>query len=766
MPTTEESERQFATEVFPAELAEIVRRRERLGLGPPGATTPPSTANDLVGLALSGGGIRCASLSLGVLQSMIRAGVLRRVDYLSTVSGGGLIGSCLSALLSSPDCGPDQGDNPLAFEAGAPERPAVSYLRDHGSWLAPGGLLDKVRIPTLVLRGIINNLVLLVPLLVIAVCLTEVLFAIGWRVGRTVIYALPPVLAAAFLGAILVQPLLYRLMRRRFDWQTRDRYEAFLALSLVLLLATLTLIPAVLLIEEAIDLSWHDVVSQWHVWLRTGIVWVGLALVISVFALAGKASQAMSQWTGRMALLLLGLLGPVLVLAGFLLLTLYQVDSPVLDVATVEAGPVSGDLRRAMADKGIELGEEATVIAGAQRSWTIVDGDSRHVIRRDATGRFVLQSLLLWDGVGDAYFLLAGVLALLYGLFFANPNLTSPRGFFRDRMSRAFLFVVRDGRIEPRDELRLSELNPAGSAAPYHLINATLNLSGSSDPDLRGRNSDFFLFSRHFCGGPRTTYCPTTRLERFDSHLDLGTAMAISGAGLAPNMGTTTVKPLVFLLALLNLRLGYWLANPDRVRASSALRRIRLYATAGPGYMLLEALGKLDARHAYVNVSDGGHLENMGIYELLRRRCKWIVAVDGEEDPERRFGGLLQLMRFARIDLGVEVRIELDALRPGADGHSTAHWALGEIDYGQGQLGHLIYLKSSITGDEEEYVRDYGRSHPSFPQESSADQFFTEAQFEAYRALGEHMAKGVFESVEVRWPESPPWRDGSSTDVG
>lgn len=757
-----EADRQFETEVFPAELAEIRARRQALGLGAPEAASAPSAGQALVGLALSGGGIRSASLSLGVLQALAAKGALAHVDYLSTVSGGGLIGSSLSTLLNSPAASPENARFPLGFEAGKSEKPAVRYLRNHSRYLAPGGLLDRIRLPAVVLRGIVDNFVLLLPLLLIAVQLTEIVYALvyGWAEG--IVRAIPPAAAGLFVLVVLIQPVLYRIFPGGFTWKRRDRYEHFLSASLLLALVVLFLIPAFLLIDRAIDLRWEDVARS-PLW-RSGWLWVGMGLVVLLFAVAGKASQAAAKLTGKLLLFAIGLTGQGLVFALYLLLTLYQVDSPLLDPGLrqdLESERVTAGLARAFAEKDIELavGEpiEARERAGV-RSWVIMNDGERYTVSASRDERLRLVSLLLWDGLGDWFFTGLGVLALLYGVFLANQNITSPHGFFRDRLSRAFVFSVDgEGQTHPQDALRLSELNQRGTAAPYHLINTTLNLQGADHLDLGGRKADFFIFSRHHVGGPTTGYCATEAMERYDRHLNLATAMAISGAGLSPNMGTMTVKSLVFLISLLNLRLDYWLPHPARVRDPSPLRRLRLRASVGPLYLLRESLGMLDARGAYVNVSDGGHLENLAVYELLRRRCKWIVAVDAGEDPKMTFDSLVQLIRYARIDLGIEIQIDLQSLRPGPEGWSAAHWTLGRIDYGGGEAGYLIYLKSSMTGDEPEAVGEYKSQSPQFPQESSANQFFTESQLEAYRALGEHIAGTMLADEGKEWDEPPPW---------
>ena len=134
--------------------------------------------------------------------------------------------------------------------------------------------------------------------------------------------------------------------------------------------------------------------------------------------------------------------------------------------------------------------------------------------------------------------------------------------------------------------------------------------------------------------------------------------------------------------------------------------------------------------------------KNLAGIELLRRRCKYIILGDGEADPKHRFNGLATLIRLARIDLGITVGIDLAPLRLDAGGHTQAHFATGRIYYpGDDEPGRLLYLKSSLTGDEDEVIREYRHAHSSFPHQSTADQFFGEGQFEAYRSLGQHIAE-------------------------
>lgn len=173
-----------------------------------------------------------------------------------------------------------------------------------------------------------------------------------------------------------------------------------------------------------------------------------------------------------------------------------------------------------------------------------------------------------------------------------------------------------------------------------------------------------------------------------------------------------------------------------------------------PSAFLREMLSRLDETHRWVNLSDGGHIENLGVIELLRRRCKYIIVGDGEADPKVHFGGLATLIRTAYLDLGVEIEIDLSPIRltrspADDDPHplSQSHWAIGKIIYprtdeGEGrEEGYLLYLKSSVTGEEGEAITEYRHRNPAFPHQTTADQFFDEGQFEAYRALGQRIAE-------------------------
>lgn len=324
-------------------------------------------------------------------------------------------------------------------------------------------------------------------------------------------------------------------------------------------------------------------------------------------------------------------------------------------------------------------------------------------------------------------------------------NKTGPQKLYRDQLARSFM-GWQSKTVQP-----LSDVNPTGRA-PYHLINAAVNLPSSDNRVLRDRRSDFFLFSKHWLGSAAVGYAETSRWKIDGQPVDLATAMAISGAAASPQMGLSSYPTLSALMALLNIRLGYWIKRPDSK-----------WPFDSPGFLCLlkEMTGfGMSESASWLSVSDGGHIENMGLYELLRRRCKFIICVDGEADPQSTFHGQLTLVRHAQIDLGVTIEPKLDEMRPDRGTKlSRTHAHMFRILYHHKDerppdVGLLLYMKLSLTGDETELLKRYRLLNPDFPHQSTLDQFFDEEQFEAYRQLGVHIARGMF--AKAICPETSP----------
>jgi hypothetical protein len=345
---------------------------------------------------------------------------------------------------------------------------------------------------------------------------------------------------------------------------------------------------------------------------------------------------------------------------------------------------------------------------------------------------------------------LAATIVLIFIGFFANPNMLTMHRFYRDRLADAYLKnIVKGGK-----RLKLAKLNPGSKAedwgaAPYPLINTCLNLLGREDKAFAGtKTSDYFLLSPLYCGAELTGYIETTSPGY--KRMSVPTAMAISGAAVNPNMGTRTNRVLAFFMTLLNLRLGYWAANP-KARYGSVV-------SWWPYYHIIELLSKTNTKKWRVNISDGGHIENLGIYELLRRRCKLIIAIDASADPKYSFSDLSNLVVRARNELGIAVNFR-KSLEPESlikplpsIGYSGSHFAIADLELlprkdgnPEKYKGLLVYLKSSVKAPEtlttttnESYL--YKTYHPTFPHESTADQFFDEAQWKSHYSLGKFMA--------------------------
>ena len=305
--------------------------------------------------------------------------------------------------------------------------------------------------------------------------------------------------------------------------------------------------------------------------------------------------------------------------------------------------------------------------------------------------------------------------------------------------------------FDPDDNIQLHQLATQHQAIrkPFHILNIAINLVRAENLAWQQRKAQSFTASPLFCGSWNLGYRRSSDYGingQLRKAITLGTALAISGAAASPNMGYHSAPPVTFLLAFFNVRLGWWLGNPGPAGRNTFDRSCPRIAVRP---MLAEAFGLTDAANPYVYLSDGGHFENLGLYEMVLRRCHYIVVSDGSCDADRSFTDLGNAIRKIRIDLGIDIEIETELLELQAGSRmSRAHFALGLIRYDRvdhgAPPGLLIYLKPSLTGNEPADVTEYANGHEEFPHEPTADQFFDESQFESYRALGFHIADKVF----------------------
>ena len=340
---------------------------------------------------------------------------------------------------------------------------------------------------------------------------------------------------------------------------------------------------------------------------------------------------------------------------------------------------------------------------------------------------------------------LTGVM-LLFGIvigFFINANKFSLHATYRNRLIRAYLAASRTMRspnlftgFDPEDNIKLGDL---AAEKPLHVLNGALNIVRGQQLAWQQRKAESFTMSRLHCGSYKVGYRPSAK---YGEAITLGTAMAISGAAANPNMGYHSSPVLGLLMTLFNVRLGWWLGNPGSPGAKTWRRKGPQYSV---GPLFSEAIGNTTDLYKYVNLSDGGHFENLGLYEMVLRRCHFIVVSDGGEDPECAYADLGEAVRKIRIDFGIPIefgtmsiypRSAIDTLKTPGHNCAVGRIRYSVVDGDDAPDGIIVYIKPACYGDEPRDIYEYFKTNPTFPHESTGDQFFSESQFESYRMLG------------------------------
>jgi hypothetical protein len=376
-----------------------------------------------------------------------------------------------------------------------------------------------------------------------------------------------------------------------------------------------------------------------------------------------------------------------------------------------------------------------------------------------------------------------GVLAalLFLALFksagpWVNANRFSLHAVYRNRLARAFLGSPREDRAPDRftnfdeaDGRPLTEIwRNREPKCLFPVINMTLNLSATSRPEWLERKAMSFTATPLHCGAAQLTH-PTddrkqgafVRTEAYagkespkdpnGAGLALASAIAISGAAASPNWGYHSSPPVAFLMTLFNVRLGAWLPNPAIETDPENLRRA--FPRNGFSAVFDDLRGQSNEYRQSVYLSDGGHFDNLGLYEMLRRRCRFIVVVDAGQDGAMAFEDLGHAIRKSEVDLAVRVHFRhLQRIYPAvADVRhgQPLGFALGEVTYldNPPRTGRILYIKPIVAPDMPAGARAYYNLNNTFPQESTADMFFGESQFESYRALGRHQTRRLAETA-------------------
>ncbi len=675
-----------------------------------------SKADNLKGLALSGGGIRSASFCLGVMQALAKNKKLKLFDYMSTVSGGGYLGGSLSWLWlgkwrQGSDCDRKFGTDKNDFPYGTDKRHAnkkdpelnkqqallLQHLRQHGKYLIPGRGITLLSFLSVVLRSI----------------------------------------TMGFLTLLVLASLVFHLLHCMNVFEKNVNDVTAITTNFATDIASLGAAFYILcLLSYGVFATYHmKNAEQSYIWRRR---WESAIKYVLIFTVA------------------------------------------IFTVALVDG------IREFIKDLFQSAGGLSALV-GSYFAWYFKKSDKESVLK------IIPATLLMYGSVVFMFiglFVLADQLAftihssplvlayhiavavfILIAAYKIPINKVSIHRYYRDRLMETFTPDVCKV-ITGKDPYEASKANTHQlhkclpdevNDMPYHIINTNVILVESNIAKFRGRGGDNFILSPLFSGSNATGWLDTEKFA--DGSITLPTAVAISGAAANSDSGVAgkglTINPLIsILMSIFNLRLGYWTVNPNN-------KEIQPDQSVNPNYLVPGFWGtlgrkKINEDSKFVQLSDGGHFENLAIYELIRRHCRLIVCCDAEQDGGFVFQSLSNIIEKARVDFGVEIKIKSDDLNKLV----YRQYDDDEIDFAdQGYLvadiiypdddnkspAKLIYIKTTLPGKLPADVISYKKMHPDFPDETTVDQFFDENQMEAYRMLGMHIAESMVKDPLIDW---------------
>ena len=825
-----------------AEEAKIKERRQQSGMD---AEAPK------VGVALSGGGIRSATFCLGVFQALARQKLLGKIDFLSTVSGGGYFGSFFGALFQrEPPATVGGVEAALADSNSWP----VRWLRENGRYLSPNGAGGLWVFAAAMLRNWAAVHVVLLTFLLLPLTLASLIRSLIWS-GADNIPSYESffgqqqhcVLSIWWSPFLLLQLLTFLLMVLfgAIYWLTQSKTLVSLARRII-----------AFWLEKWKALSEREACDRLQTRFTHGLtVSLTITVALLVFAVVDSLGQTLyACWAGdnfSFPRLWAGCSAAGIVVLGF-------------------AQKITALLEKLPAHRAVKIPVNLVILLAAL-IWVgmIVIGLS--VVTHGLAWQWkcpwpnVVELKLPWPYntelsqmtmTGSMWLAMVALVMLLLSLWFGHVlgfiNLSSQQQLYAARLKRAYIGASNPLRREennydvinplPGDEIPFEDYHPYRQGGPLHFINVTVNetVSGKSQIEQRDRKGlsmavgpcglsvgikDHALWNKNKVGyeveplidstvasfntlhGDKQPQKPSVAgIATVPSHpvepLGLGHWVSISGAAFTTGMGSNTSPGLSLLLGLANVRLGYWWdcgVAPDertnRTPPSFSALAGGLFARIFPAqsYLFDEFLARFHGpARSHWYLSDGGHFENTACYELIRRRLPLIIVSDAGRDMTYTFADIANLVRKARIDFSAEIEFvrrrsptDLAQTRPvdplpvledlmhpellnvigtpedfvpvpGARDpkekdsdktppYASKHAMLARVHYlDTHTLSWVLFLKPSLTGDEPTDLLQYQKTQPDFPQESTADQFFDEAQWESYRKLGEHIGSLVF----------------------
>ena len=699
-----------------------------------GPVEPPPSADageePRVGICCSGGGIRSAAFTLGALQTLQSQGKLAEARYLAAVSGGSYTAAGFAMVAKTPREPGDEDDSDPelvnsaapAFHRGSPEE---QYLRNRSTYLAPTGL-DKFRVALRMLLGLLWNLIFLEAIIFPIAIGCAWLYWHGFRdlsmeppdVDMRPAALWVPIGIGIFAVVLMVVTLLFPFA----DDGRRSRYEgwavrwAIVAIALALLGIAAPYVLRELLIHGADSATPNGTASQPVGFAGfTGVATVALGLLAQLSRFRASAERMTKQMEGTLLL----------------------------------RDRASNALRAAVAYGAAAIAVPLLALLGflVPIAWALA-----------AASTTEFNPTPVWIAVGSF-----GGFLLAYS--FADLTTWSLHPFYKRRLATAFaLKRVKGngpqgedrGRAVARDydnlpTIRRADVSTDDDPFPTLVVCAAANISdpGATPP---GRRVTSFTFSPGAIGGPLVGAATPADYERgmgpARARTDVGllTAVAVSGAALSPSMGKETRWALRALMALANVRLGVWMRNPRYLKDAGVHPRPR------PQHLLFEILGRSPVDGKYLYVTDGGHYENLGLVELLRRGCTEIYCFDAcGGGADEALGDAIAL---ARSELEVKIDIDVSELAPDPKtGLADNDTALGRVEYRDAKkgatpiLGRLVYARTVLTAEAPFDVKAYHAVDPRFPHSPTTDQLYTDQKFEAYRALGARAATSALATL-------------------
>lgn len=728
------------------------------------ATEVPRTPG---ALCLSGGGIRSGCVAMGAMQTLSRAAGgeepkpwdgaprLDGFDYVISVSGGGYTAGARLMAIQKPDEGGVAEENgrklTLAdrFNPGSPE---FAFLRKRSSYIAdsPIGLVRA-------LAEVFKNLGLSVLMLVLVAVIFGSVF--GWFVARLPLAAFVPSRVGTPSDPVHLPAL--------------DHHLTVAATAVAIpVVCAMALGGLALLCEYA---TTRRSVTVFKDQLNTAASAISLLAVV-VFAVT-TALPALMWLCAPLLPSADNKAPPLAAFGGFAAVLILQYGATIISMVTKkkeESGEGRVSRIRKMLPPGVvQLLIVLLTLTVLVVAWLLVVG-----IAAAQVFAWVTRSGTKLTPVPHWFWILLAIALIVTILSCVDVTSLSLHPFYRGRLAQAFAVRRLGGEPQGYKAEEGTWLDSYGrtQGGPKFVFAAAAALSGDAKP-APGLNAVSYVLSADYIGGPALGWLDTKETiaissSRIKRDLTVQAAVAISGAAFASAMGRMN-KGFQSLLAVSGARLGTWLPNPVFVKnakdnAAQPLYPKALPSVRGAGYFYRELFGINREQARLVQVTDGGHYENLGLVEALRRRCRLIYVVDGGGDTPPLLSGLSDAIRLARFELGVEIELDergayrVANLAPGsAEPFGTGHAfhslnnrltagtvVRGLIRYpaaagmGEHNVGLLIVAKAVLWRELPDWVLTYGagRSGESFPNDKTSDQWFNEAQFAAYTEVGRRIA--------------------------